>query len=85
MLQKNFLTADLVEEEKVQEEKLPLVQIDVADQELGQDTESSVLRTLRYESDFLTYLLQDPLQQLVGVQIEVKQEELSAALDGMNP
>ena len=33
----NFSTADLVEVETVQEEKLLLVQIDVADQELGQD------------------------------------------------
>ena len=55
MRQKNFSTADLVEEETVQEEELPLVQIDVADQELGQDIELSALRTLRYESGFVTY------------------------------
>ena len=38
MLLKNFSTADQVAEvETVQEEELPLVQVDVADQELGQD------------------------------------------------
>ena len=55
MLQKNFSTADLVEEETVQEEKLPLVQIDVVDQKLGLDIELSELRTLHCESDFVTY------------------------------
>ena len=33
------MAVDQVEVETVQEEKLPLVQIDVADQELGQDME----------------------------------------------
>ena len=54
VLQKNFSTADLVEEETVEEEKLPLVQIDVIDQELGQDIGLLVLRTLHCVSDFLT-------------------------------
>ena len=39
VLQKNFSTADLVEEETVQEEKRPLVQIDVSDQERDLDKE----------------------------------------------
>ena len=74
-----------MEEETVQEEELPHVQSDVADQELDQDMVESVLRTLHYASGFVTDQLQDPLQQLVDVQIEVVQEDLSAAMDGMNP
>ena len=39
MLLKNSVTVDQVEVETVQEEELPLVQVDVADQELGHDIE----------------------------------------------
>ena len=74
-----------MEIETIQEEELPLVQIDVADQELGQDIELSEPRTLHCESGFATCSLQDPLQQLVCFQIEVAQEDLSTAMDGMNP
>ena len=72
-------------EETVQEEELPVVQNDVIDQELGQDIELSVLRTLHCVSYSLTCWLQDLLQQLADVQIEVIQEDQSAATAGRSP
>ena len=74
-----------MEVETVQEEKLPLVQIDVADQELGLDMEWLESRTPHCVFGSVTCLHQDPLQQLADVQREVVQEDLSAAMDGMNP